>query len=191
MPKTIEAKDAYFACVIFSGFVDLYHPLFERARGQGLYSASLFPHAIRPLEVPPPPCTRNVRNVHHFLGDRRWAPHCTATQRHVTWGCPRFEERPFSRAPHGTCAGSQWMERRSTRSVSTEKSRSRPSSKPQHLTPLPFLPLTTRHLRVQCNDPKQAVIPGAGLRLSRAPEAVRATQPQPCLARVYCKCFSP
>ena len=53
-PTAIEAKDAYFVRVIFSGFVDLYHPLFERARGQGLYSASLFPHAIRPLEVPPP-----------------------------------------------------------------------------------------------------------------------------------------
>ena len=81
------------------------------------------------------------------------------------------------------------MERRSTRSASTEKSRSAsPLAKPQHLTPLPFLPLTTRRLRVQCNDPKQAVIPGAGLRLSRAPEAVRTTQPKPSLCESVCKC---
>lgn len=46
-----------------------------------------------------PPCTRNVRNVHHFLGDRRWAPHCTATQRHVTWGCPAFGEAPSHARP--------------------------------------------------------------------------------------------
>ena len=42
-------------CVIFSGFVDIYHLLFERARSQGLYSASLLnvPASVRWKCLPP------------------------------------------------------------------------------------------------------------------------------------------
>jgi len=126
-----------------------------------------------------PPCTRNVRNVLViFLATGGGRLTALPLNAHRDGAARALRSAPSHARPMAPAqAVNGWRDGQLGPCLLKNPGRE-PLAKPQHRTPLPFLPLTTRRLRVQCNDPKQAVIPGAGLRFSRAPEAVRATQPK-------------
>ena len=135
-------------------------------------------NAVPPCRLPPP-CTRNVRNVLViFLATGGGRLTALPLNAHRDGAARALRSAPSHARPMAPAqAVNGWRDGQLGPCLLKNPGRE-PLAKPQHRTPLPFLPLTTRRLRVQCNDPKQAVIPGAGLRFSRAPEAVRATQPK-------------